>query len=117
MSIYDEDENLVTRLCEALDAVIKPFEQQSAQQAAKAAQKVLKAFCREQGGDPNWEVGLHQPGHFSAGSGWGASCGWGASWECGPECWAVAAAGFISCSGTRLVETQYGFDLMFYDEE
>lgn len=111
MSIHDSDENFVTRLCEALHAVIKPCEQQSAQQAAKAAQKVLRAFCREQGEDPNWEVGLHQPGHFSAGSGWDAS------WECGPQHWAVAAASLISCSGTRLAETQHGFDLMFFDEE
>jgi len=111
MSIHDSDENLVTRLCEALYAVIKLCEQQSAQEAAKAAQKVLRVFCREQGEDPNWEVGLHKPGHFGAGSGWDAS------WECGPQHWGVAAAMMLTVRCHRLVETHYGFDLMLFDEE
>jgi hypothetical protein len=98
------------RLALALLAAIKPIDQQTAMEAAKAAHAVLLKFAADYGQSPEIETGIGAPNHFG---GEGASV----YWDAGPYQWGVEASIIISSTGTRLVETHYGLDLCFYDEE
>jgi len=82
---------------------------QTAQEAATAAAGVLKEYCRVEGMNPDIEVVLRGPGHVGP--------GWFVCLEAGPYQWGVSASMLLTVSVGRLVETHYGCDLCFYDEE
>ncbi len=100
----------LAQLSDALYAVVEPYGQQPARMAAEAAVRVLAAFCEAEGEDPAHEVALYPPGH------WGQP-GWAACWECGPANWGVTASMVLTVHTGRLVESQHGFDVCFYDHE
>ena len=100
------------RLQEALGAALAPG--MSPEAAARAAFVVLCALASDEGQDPAWEVWIKTPDE--AHEHVGARC-WMVCWEAGPSTWGVGATFLAMRAIGRLVETHWGFDLLFWDEE
>lgn len=104
----------VDKMIDELAAVIKPFGEQHADKAAIEASVILSRYCAETGWQkPKKEIGTH-----AAAEKWfGGERAAISSWEAGPPDWGIQAAQVLSNRCGRLVETYYGFDLMFYERK
>ena len=91
---------------------------ESAEEAANVAYLALVMDCAEYGQDPNWEVVLYNPEESKDR---GYTSGWHLIWESGPPQWGVGQSMAIVTSGIippwGFCETQWGFDLIFVEEE
>lgn len=90
----------------------------SAEEAANAAYLALVMDCAESGEDPNHEVQIYSPEESQER---GYTSGWHLVWECGPTNWGVSQSMASVTSGMipqwGFCETQWGFDLIFNEEE
>ena len=91
---------------------------ESAEEAANAAYLALVMDCADAGEDPNHEVQIYSPEESQKR---GYTDGWHLVWECGPPNWAVHRSMAIVTSGIippwGFCETQWGFDLIFVEED
>ena len=91
---------------------------ESAEEAANAAYLALVLDCAEAGEDPNHEVQIYSPEESCER---GFTTHWHLVWECGPASWGlyqsmdVVSGGILPPWG--FCETQWGFDLIFVEEE
>jgi len=91
---------------------------ESAEEAANAAYLALVMDCAEADLDPNWEVKIYSPEESQKR---GYTTNWQVTWESGPHYWGVEQSMAIVTSGIippwGFCETQWGFDLIFVEEE
>jgi len=97
------------RLDRALRAAIKRGSTPA--NAAKAAHRAICEIAAEEGQTPSIEVWIKGPKEDHA----GGNC-WMVCWEAGPWQWGVNASFTAMQASGLLVETYYGFDLLFWNE-
>lgn len=112
MTYDDLDSDLIRRVGKKILAAIA--QATTAEEAAKAAHPIVAEAAREMGMKPELEVGISPP-DFDGLPGKGGF--WWVTWEAGPSDWGVDVSITLSFDGKAVVETYYGFDLIFHPAE
>lgn len=103
---------MTTTLAEHITEAMQPG--MNDEEAAIAAYSTLIDVATTEHQDPKREVSIMSPEQAGA---HGVGKAWWVSWEAGPYMWGVGASLLLTAQTGMLVETYYGFDLLFWPED
>lgn len=109
---HDRCASVGVRIGQAIEALTE----RTAKTMAEAAYEVVKQMSLEDGQDPSYECFMRTP-EDSHKFGGGTGGIYVVCWESGPYQWGPGATAHAYAASGKLVETYWGFDLLFYPAE